>query len=214
MSYSKVQIANLALAKVGSEAAQITSLTQDSKEANLCNKFYEPAKREVLRMHTWNCAKKRSELAKLTSTPDSGWKYEYALPADCVRPLELHASSSSDRTYIENIEWAVEGRKIRTNADGVWLLYIKNTDDPSEMDDLFIKAFYTNLAVKLAYPLTEDRQLTGFLMEELESVILPEARRINGTEGLEFPSVDSEWLEASYGSGFGCPFRKFSQSSY
>lgn len=204
------------MAKVGDDAAQISSITEDSTEANLCSKFYEPALRETLRMHTWNCAKTRAKLAELTDEPVFGWENKFALPGDCVRPLRLVEDSSNQRVYTFNTEWIVEGRTILTNAGEVWLLYIKYLDDPNDMDPLFLRAFYMSLASKLAYPLTEDNQLVSNLEGELLNVILPEARRVNSFEGYEAPGVDSEWLEATLrsGSSISQSLPKFSQSSY
>lgn len=212
MAYSTVQICNLALSKIGDEGGQITAITENSKEGNLCAKFYEPALRETLRMHPWNCAKARKVLAKSTEDPAFGWNNAYPLPADCVRPLEISASDSTNRAYKYNTEWSIEGRCILTNADSVYLLYVKYLTDPNMMDELFIRAFYTALALKLAYPLTEDRILVSNLRNELYEDILPEARRVNSFEGHVFPSVDSEWLEATLGSGGANP--PFGQTHY
>lgn len=214
MSYSKVQIANMTLAKVGDTAAQITSFTEDSKEANLINKFYEPSLREVLRMHTWNCAKTRAQLAQSTTDPAFGWDNSFPLPADCIRPLSFFSSSSSQRSIRENVEWQKEGRNIYTNASEAYLIYVKYLTDPNEMDELFIRCLYTQLAIKVAYPLTEDAKLVRMLEDEMSQVILPEARRVNSFEGYEAPSVDSEWLEASYASGSSVSILPFSASSY
>ena len=82
------------------------------------------------------------------------------------------------------------------------------------MDELFIRCLYTQLAIKVAYPLTEDAKLVRMLEDEMSQVILPEARRVNSFEGYEAPSVDSEWLEASYASGSSVSILPFSASSY
>lgn len=204
----------MALAKVGDEGAQITSFSEDSKAASLVTKFYEPSLREVLRMHTWNCAKARAELAKNITAPVFGWDYSYSLPADCVRPLGLYGTSSSERYIREKIEWVVEGRNVLSNTDGVWLSYIKYITDPNQMDELFVRALYTQLSIKLAYPLTEDRQLVRMLEDEMTVVILPEARRVNSFEGHEMPVIDSEWLEATtHGNTTGMQ-SGFAQTSY
>jgi len=216
MPYTNVQIANLALAKVGDEGGQIVSFTEDSKEANLVNKFYEPALREVLRMHTWNCAFTRAALAEDTTTPVFGWDHQFSLPADCVRPLQLFRQSGSERFYREKIEWRVEGRKVLTNHESCWLLYVKYLTDPNQMDELFIRCLYTHLAIKLAYPLTEDNSMVSLLENEMNQVILPEARRVNSFEGYELPSVDSEWLESTYtsNSAYSASYPPFTSSSY
>jgi len=206
MAYTPVQVCNLALAEVGDEAAQITSLpatagSEYSKEANLCSKFYEPSLHEVLRMHTWNCAKRRAKLARLSTTPVSGWAYEFQLPADCARPLEVTSSNTTERAIQFNTEWVIEGRTVRSNKEDLWILYIQNMADLTAADSLFVKVLYTTLATKLVYPLTENRNLAKDIRSELENVVLPDARRVNSFEGHENAVIDSEWIESSY-NGF------------
>jgi hypothetical protein len=213
MSYTTVQICNLALARVGDDAAQITSLTDGSNEAALCSKFYEPTLRELLSMHTWNFSKSYGELSASTTDPTFGWDYSYPLPADCIRPLELRSHSSSDPLKILD-EWKVVGRNIYTNVGEAYLIYDSYVTDPNLMTPLFVRALYTGLASKLAYPLTEDRQLVAALENELSQVIMPEAKRVNAFEGYEFPTVDSEWIQASFSSDFNNGLRGFAQENY
>jgi hypothetical protein len=215
MIYTPDQICNLALARVGDDASQITSLPETvsskySKEANLCYKFYGVSLQEVLRMHTWNCAKKRAKLARLSTAPTFGFSYQYSLPVDCARPLELHSTSDTSRLIRYNVEWLVEGRNILSNIEDAWLLYVSNMADLTNADSLFIKVLYMTLAAKLAYPLTENRVLTNDLIQELESVVLPDARRVNSFEGRENPIIDSEWIEATYAGYSGAEINRMS----
>ena len=210
MAYTPVQVCNLALAEVGDEAAQISSLpatasSDFSKEANLCAKFYDVSLKEVLRMHPWNCAKKRIKLSRLTDIPINGWSHAFAVPADCVRPLEATATNTTDRMLRYSSEWVVEGRMVLSNREDIWMLYIQGMEDLTNADPLFIKVLYTTIAAKLAYPLTQDRLLAREIQNKLESVILPDARRVNSFEGHEMPVIDSAWLEASYSGFSGTP---------
>jgi len=214
MAYTPVQVCNLALAKVGDESAQITSLPASidsdySKEANLCFKFYETTLREVLAATEWNCATTRKALAVNVDKPVFGWEYSLAVPADCARPLEVTANDGTDRTFRYRSEWDIEGNDVVSNHEVLWMKYIKNMSDLSTADSLFIKTLYTSLAIKLAYPLTEDRNLVKDLMNELATDVLPEARRVNGYTGHEVPAIDSSWLEATYSSFSGVPVQRF-----
>jgi len=200
MSYTQVQICNLALAKVGDDAAQITSLTDGSREAALCTKFYEPSLRELLSLHTWNFSKAYGELSASTTDPTFGWDFSYPLPADCIRPLELRSYNSSE-TYKLLDEWTVVGRNIYTNVQDAYIIYVKYETDPNAMTPLFIRALYTGLASKLAYPLTEDSRLVAALENELSQVILPEAKRVNAFEGQKFDYINSEWIQSSFSNG-------------
>ena len=201
--YTPTSVCNLALAKVGDEAAQITSIPatpseEYSKEANLCSKFYEVTLREVLEATEWKWARSRKALAQNADTPVFEWTYSFALPADCARPLKLASTTDTQRQYSYKSEWDVEDGNVVTNQDAVWMLYVKNVENLNKADALFIKTLYTALAAKLVFPLTENRNLTKDIMNEYALEVLPEARRVNSYSGHILPSVDSSWLNATH----------------
>jgi len=201
--YTPTSVCNLALAKVGNESAQITSIPASpseeySKEANLCAKFYETTLREVLRATEWKWARKRQALAQNVDAPVFEWDFSFALPADCARPLKLASTTDTQRQYNYTSEWDVEDGNVVTNQCEVWMLYIKNVENLNKADALFIKTLYTALAAKLVFPLTQNRNLTKDLMNEYELTVLPEARRVNSYSGRILPTVDSAWLNATH----------------
>ena len=61
---SVVDICNGALNQLG--ASTILTLTEDSKNARLCNARYTQVRDSLFRSHLWNCLTKRVELAKDT----------------------------------------------------------------------------------------------------------------------------------------------------
>ena len=72
---SQVEICNSALNMLG--ANNITSLTEDSKNARLLNQRYVPVRYAVFRSHSWNCLIKRVELAQDTDTPSHEYSKQY-----------------------------------------------------------------------------------------------------------------------------------------
>ena len=66
---SVVEICNGALNQLG--ATTILSLTEDSKNARLCNQRFTQVRDSVFRSHPWNCLQKRVELAADTTAPAS-----------------------------------------------------------------------------------------------------------------------------------------------
>ena len=75
---SVVDICNGALNQLG--ATTILTLTEDSKNARLCNARYTQIRDSVFRSHPWNCLQKRVELAKdSTATGDN-------LTESCLSP--------------------------------------------------------------------------------------------------------------------------------
>lgn len=203
--YTPVSVCNLALAKVGDESAQITSIPATpseaySKEANLCSKFYETTLREVLEATEWKWARKRATLALNVGTPTFEWTYSHALPADCARPLKVSSTTDTQRQYNYTSEWDVEDGNVVSNQSELWMLYVANVSTLNKADALFIKTLYTALAAKLVFPLTENRNLTKDIMNEYEQSVLPEARRVNSYSGRILPTVDSAWLNATHNS--------------
>jgi len=103
---SPVDIANRALAAIGTRST-IQSLAEQSNEAIQANIYIDTCRRQILRMAQWNSAKNFNVLTLICAAPGtpenpSGgtvtwqkgqppppWSYEYAYPADCLRPVYI-----------------------------------------------------------------------------------------------------------------------------
>ncbi len=77
---SVVDICNEAMDLLG--AATITSLTENSKEARLCNRRFETVRDSVLRSHPWNVAIVRTDIAADSDAPAFGFTHQFTLPTD------------------------------------------------------------------------------------------------------------------------------------
>jgi len=197
MATTKTDICNLAISLLGDERLQLADVDADgTKAADQCLLHYDITLEELVRIHTWNCSKKRDELTT-SDYAEHGWDKEATLPSDCVRPLELTDDDTHYKNLIYRIDWAIEGRKVLSNYEKNYLLY-QAIPAIADMDSLFLRSFYTLLASKTAVALKADGwKIRKALIEEYEFVILPEARRVNGFEGDERQIIDSEWLDAT-----------------
>lgn len=175
---TEVSICSNALRRLGDDP--ITSLTEDSERARLCNAFYEDARDACLRSHPWNFAITRTTLTQLSSTPAYGFDYQFALPTDpyCLRVLQMEFQD-----YIFKIEnLATEGRVLLSNEDTAKILYIARITDTALFDSMFVDTLTAKLAANLAYPITNSVTLQT-QMEKLYEIKLSEARSIDGQEG-------------------------------
>jgi len=168
---SVVDICNGALNQLG--ASTILSLTEDSKNARLCNARYTQVRDSVFRSHPWNCLQKRVQLPADTATPAWGFSYQYTLPSDCLRVLRILDYDS---------DYKVEGRKIVTNNSSMKLLYVARITDPNEYDELLRETLSAALAADIAYAVTSSNPLTQN-MYNLFKDKLKEARFVDATEG-------------------------------
>ena len=168
---SVVEICNGALNQLG--ATTILSLTEDSKNARLCNSRFTQVRDGVFRSHPWNCLQKRIELAQDTTAPAWGFSYAYTLPADCLRLLRILDYDSN---------YKVEGRKILSNTSSMKILYIGRITDPNEYDESLRETLSAALGADIAFAVTSNNQ-TATNMYNLFQDKLKDARFVDSTEG-------------------------------
>ena len=147
--------------------------------------------------------------------PDFEYDYSFRIPSDAQRSVYLTDTSSSYRYAKPNFAWKREGNSILTDFTPIYMCY-EAIPDTTDFDPLFGNAFTSYLAYKLAMPITGDKELALLLQKEFQEIVLPEARRINGFERNETPTLDSEWLEATYTSASSSvtSYPPFELSSY
>jgi len=174
---SVVDICNSALNLLG--ASTISALTDDSKNARLCNQRYEPVRNRIFRGHAWNCLTKRVQLAQDSTAPVIEYANQYTLPADCLRVLKIHTGAAD--SISDDIDYAVEGRKIKTDEGTVYLVYIALITDPNEYDTYLQESISHQLAADICYAVTNNATLAKNYMERADER-LREARFIDSTE--------------------------------
>ena len=188
---SVVDICNSALNLLG--ASTISALTEDSKNARLCNQRYEPIRDRMFRSHAWNCLTKRVQLAKDSAAPVVEFANQYTLPTDCLRVLKVHNGTTD--SIASSLDYAVEGRKIKTDEGTIFLVYIAKITDPNEYDTYMIEALAASLAADLAYAITNNATLAKNY-EATADERLREARFIDATENSLGTVESSEFTDA------------------
>ena len=168
---SVVDICNTALNQLG--ASTILTLTEDSKNARLCNARYTQVRDAVFRSHPWNCLQKRVQLAADSDAPAWGFTKQYTLPADCLRVLTI---------LDYDADYKIEGRKILTDNSTMKILYISRIEDPNEYDELLRETLSAALAADIAYAVTSSNP-TASNMYNLFQDKLKDARFVDSTEG-------------------------------
>ena len=174
---SVVNMCNSALNLLG--ASTIAALTDDTKNARLCNQRYEPVRNRVFRSHAWNCLHKRVQLAQNSTAPIVEYDHAYALPSDCLRVLKIHNGSTD--SIASALDYKLEGRNIVTDIDTVFLIYIALDTDPNNYDTYLRESISHQLAADLCYAITNNATLATNYMTRADER-LREARFIDATE--------------------------------
>jgi len=180
---SKTGICNLALKRIGANA--VTSIdTDDSNEARILVYLYDFVRRALLRSHPWNFAGKRQALSRLSTTPAFEYSYEYSLPDDCIRVMNLYDSSE---------KFVIEGRKLLTDETTVNLRYIYDVTIEAYFDPLFVEVFALALAYRLSYNISGNSTVTQEIKLQLDEQMRI-AKMVDGTEGRFLQVSSGDWL--------------------
>tara|TARA_R110002167_G_scaffold28804_1_gene96405 strand:+ start:496 stop:1074 length:579 start_codon:yes stop_codon:yes gene_type:complete len=188
---SIVNMCNSSLNLLG--ASTITALTDDTKNARLCNQRFEPIRNRVFRSHAWNCLHKRIQLAQNSTAPVIEYNHAYALPSDCLRVLKIHNGSTD--SIVDNLEYKLEGRNIVTNEDTIYLIYIALDTDPNNYDAHLREAISHQLAADLCYAITNNATLANQYMARADER-LKEARFVDATENSLEVLTSNEFTDA------------------
>lgn len=193
---SEVSICNLALSHIGEKP--ITSLSDDTKPARECNRLYPITRDMELRSHNWNFSIKRTDLAEDGTEPNSEYGHRYAVPAECLRILEV---LYANRWRVEAGNLADSGKLfILTNLSGpIYIRYIAQITDPAVFDVLFVNALAARLAMDLAVPLAQSNTVAEGSAEKYRFWI-GQARSMDAFESSPRQRPDPSWVAARFGS--------------
>jgi hypothetical protein len=184
---SKVDICNRALIRLG--AKTIVSLTEDSKEARLCNILYEQLRKDILRGHPWNFAMKRATItANADVFPEFDYAYYLPLPADCLRVWAVSGTG---------LPFKIEQRNLVADFESADVIYMANITDTEMFDSLFTSIFALRLAVELGYNLTGSGSVVQLLHTEYMQ-LKREAKLFDAQEGILESFDYGSWLYNRY----------------
>ena len=188
---SVVNMCNSALNLLG--ASTISALTDDTKNARLCNQRYEPVRNRVFRSHAWNCLHKRVQLAQNSAAPVVEYDHAYALPSDCLRVLKVHNGTTDG--IQSAIDYKLEGRNIVTDEGTVYLIYVALDTDPNNYDSYLQESISHQLAADLCYAITNNATLANNYMARADER-LREARFIDASENSLGTIESNEFTDA------------------
>lgn len=112
----------------------------------------------------------------------TGWSHAFELPADFIKAKALYPVSGARRIDQFAIRRVSGKTCILCNCDAVSLEYVQYVNDPASFDPLFVKAFTTLLAAKLARAISGSDDLESRFLQIFETVDLPAARTASGHE--------------------------------
>ena len=207
---SETAICNMALSRIGHNIPIVDILSDTTTAGDLSRLFYEPTRDMLLRMHPWNFAIKRAELAADATAPSFEYGYAFPLPNDCLRVIRTswEATGWSNRDEAVRVFWDSNSIPYRIerhsngatallcNEDSVSIEYISRITDTSRFDPMFTDVLVARLAAEFAMPLADNAALAKNAWDVYGAKIA-EARVMDAQEGSPRDVVDtSPWIQS------------------
>lgn len=212
MASSSTEICNMAIAHLGI-GKQIASLDERSKEANVCNQFYETARKNTLRAFAWPFATRIVTLGLVEEEPTDEWGFSYRYPSDCLyfrRILSGARNDDLDTQVPLEVYSDSTGKLIYTDKEDAEAEVTFDIDDESKFDLDFTLAMSYLLASMIAPTLAgvQRLELVKAMLElhafyvgqaqqsaagEIKKERLPESEFIRNREGVR-EYLDNSWI--------------------
>lgn len=191
----KVGIFNLALQRLWTR--RVESPTEESREAEALLAIYDATRDFVLDEYLWSFAQAAVELSRLVDAPLISWRYFYQLPNDRIRIARV-----IDR--VDGLRFGegpsvphevVEDERIATDAEQVYLQYIRVVTDENLLPPYFVSLLAWRLAHEvggvLAASQTRIEKAAAEYAKELNSAKGKDSRR-----GVVMPVTYTSWADA------------------
>lgn len=192
---TQIQICNLALDMVGAES--IVGIADVNPRAEGCNRNYDLALLEIMRSRQWGFLTKRISLTAATA-PAFGWDAAFTLPVDYVGIVQLNGILYEGQPG----DWfAIESGLLLTDEDTADIVYIGSDAQPAVFDSLFVPAFATLLASRIATPLRQDGGSASAQLLQLYRQALSTAGTRNANEQkapYRMPAADSSFVRSRW----------------
>jgi len=141
-------------------ARPISSFTEGTDAANLCDRLYPGIKKATLQGYHWGFSFKTAQLARTINAPVNEYLYEYSLPSDRLGSIyRVYNSTSVGAPTVK--DWEIMGDKIVTNYETVVADYQYLVDEAA-MPAYFIQLLKYMMAWHLAEPITDQVAKTQY----------------------------------------------------
>lgn len=197
---SKTEICNVALShlNIGKEIANVE--TEQSQEASACRRYFDLARKSVLRDFAWPFATRFATLSLVEEDPTDEWDYSYRYPVDCVK-LRRFVTGYRNENRQERQPYRVvgddSGLLIFCDIESAEIEYTKNHEDVQMWPSDFSMALSFRLAAYIAPRLTSgdpfklgEKCLTMYRLE----MSAAQANAVNEEQVEELPQ--SEFIRA------------------
>jgi hypothetical protein len=169
-----VSICSNALLMLGDKAISSLNPPDNTDAAGMVANIYPQIRDKVLRAHPWNCAVKRVILAPDATAPAFDYDYQFQLPSDWLRTLQVGQRD-------DTVDYRMEGRKILCNESVFYLKYVFQNTVESTYDSMLVHIMTLAVRAAIAYGITKSSAMATLCLQEYAAE-LKIAKSVDGVE--------------------------------
>lgn len=172
---TKLSICSDALILLG--ASPLSSFSDGTDAAQICDRLYDDLKDSLIASYPWSWSYKKVQLARLTSTPATEWKYQYQLPGDGLAGVKAVFTSNSAGARPTPHGWEIHDTHLDTNEEQIWIDY-QYSPNESVLPTYFVQLLKYAMAAEIAETVTD--QITKAQYWEGKTYGAPQENRRGG----------------------------------
>lgn len=199
MASSKIEIYNMALGSIGITEF-VASDTERSKARITCSKFYDGVIDSMLELFDWSFARSNVRLALASNSKITNWQYAYLIPPDVVAVRRIVIPGNRNPRADQRIPFEQgidesDTRVLFCDVPDVEVQVTRRITDPNRFSPLFIDTVFTQLATRIAMPMTVSTTMENKAANAAARA-LEVAEAANMNQEREDQPRESEFLEA------------------
>lgn len=172
---TKLSICSDALILLG--ASPLSSFSEGTDAAQICDRLYDDLKDSLIASYPWSWSFKKVQLARLTSTPVSEWKYQYALPGDTIAGVKAVFNTNNPGARPISHGWEIHDSHLDTNEETIYVDYQYSVNE-SQIPTYFVQLMKYAMAAEIAETVTD--QITKAQYFEQKAYGSPQENRRGG----------------------------------
>lgn len=169
---SSVSVCSNALIMLG--GTPFSSFDEPKPHVRAAANLYASVRDDVLRLHPWNCVTSRVILAPLATPPSFDFNYQFQLPGDWMRTLQVGRKG-------DPIPFRTEGMRLLADVTALPLVYCYRNEIEDTWSTNLIHVMELAMAAKLAYLVTSSTSVRDSYRDEFARE-LKVAKAIDGQD--------------------------------
>jgi len=172
---TKLSICSDALILLG--ASPLSSFSEGTDAAQICDRLYDDLKDSIIATYPWSFSIKKVQLARLSETPNSEWKYLYQLPGDTLAGVRAVFNTGQPGARPIPHGWEIIENKLQTSQEEIWVDY-QFSPNEAALPTYFVQLLKYVMAAEIAETVTD--QLTKAEYFERKAYGTPSENRRGG----------------------------------